>query len=218
MIKNKNHIAGSEWWINSETLSFSSIVRQSKMPDDWARHDSIDFNSIKSLLTPVNKYAFKLYPRPDILKINKNIVTFRQRTHAEIWVEDRGSEVLYALDKCNQRQFYPSTNSFENKECFAATYRFYIPWFVNKDIEVSIQEIKDEITPFCIKEKKLKSIEIERTTPYADTDFIDFKIKNNSNHFLKEGYDIIIKGTAMYDMAVSLTDKEIIDLKEDYGK
>lgn len=216
MIKVKNHIAGSEWWINSEDLSFSSILRQSKIPDHWARYDSKHIRDIRSVLNPVNKYVLSLYPRPKILSIVDNLVTLRQRTHAEIWVEDKGSDVVYAVDKCHQRQFYPSKNDMNAKGCFSATYKFYIPWFINKDVDVIIDTVQDEVTPFYVDKKIFTSRLIGMSTPYADTDFVDFKIKNSGDYFLKEGYGIISKSTAMYDMSVVLTDEEISKLKEDY--
>jgi hypothetical protein len=217
MIKSKNNISGSEWWINSENLPFSSIVRQSKMPDHWARYDSGYMKSITSVLHPINRYAFSLYPRPEILNINNNLVTFRQRTHAEIWVEDKGNNVLYALDKCNQRQFYPSENNLKSDECFSPTYKFYIPWFINKNVEITIDPV-DEETPFYLIQKKINGKVIKHDTAYADTDFVDFKIKNTGRYYLKEKYAIISKNTPMYDMSVVLNDEEIERLKNDYRR
>jgi hypothetical protein len=216
MIKSKNHMSGSDWWLNSENLSFSSIVRQSKIPDHWARYDSEEIRNIKSVLNPVNKYVLSLYPRPEILKINNNLVTFRQRTHAEIWLEHKGIDVLYAVDKCHQRQFYPSKNNIQIDGCFLATYRFYIPWFINKNVEINIDPVQDELTPFYTNKKMFYGNVISMSTPYADTEFVDFKIKNLGQYSLKENYGIIGKSTAMYDMSVYLTDQEIEKLKEDY--
>lgn len=216
MIKTKNHMSGSEWWLNSEDLSFSNIVRQSKMPDHWARYDFEDMQKIKSVLTPVNKYVFNLYPRPEILSISSGLVTFRQRSHAEIWVEDKGNNVLYALDKCHQRQFYPSQNSIMTTGCFFPTYKFYIPWFINKNVQINIDPVENEATPFHINKKIFIEKFLDKTIPYADTEFVDFKIKNFGKYFLKENYGIISKNTAMYDMSVCLTDQEIARLKEDY--
>lgn len=216
MIKSKNYISGSEWWINSGNLSFSNIVRQSKIPDHWARYDSEYIKNVKSVLKPVNKYVFSLYPRPEILNITSNLVTFRQRTHAEIWIEDKGNDVLYALDKCHQRQFYPSENNIDVSGCFSATYRFYVPWFINKNVQISISPVENETTPFYINKKIFIQNFIDIFTPYVDTKFVDFKIKNMGQHSLKENYGIISKNTAMYDMSVYLTDEEILKLKEDY--
>ena len=52
-------------------------------------------------------YVSHMYPKPELVSIEKNIVTLRQKTHAEIWVEPKNKN-LYALDKCHQRHFYPS--------------------------------------------------------------------------------------------------------------
>jgi hypothetical protein len=216
MIKSKNYIQGSDWWLNSENLSFSSILSQSKMPDHWARYISDHSKNINSLLTPVNKYVFSLYPRPKVLKINNGVVTFRQKTHAEIWIEEKNKNVLYALDKCHQRQFYPSTNSIDSQECFIPTYRFYIPWFINKGVEVRIDPVVDEDTPFYVNKKIFIGTQIESSTVYADTEFIDFKIKNTGKYFLKEGYGIISKNTPMYDMSVVLNNEEIERIMYDY--
>lgn len=218
MIKTKNHMAGSEWWLNSENLSFSNIVRQSKIPENLSRYDSEDIRNITSILKPVNRYVLSLYPRPEILNIKDNLVTFRQRTHAEIWIEDKGNDILYAVDKCHQRQFYPSKNKIKTEECFLATYKFYIPWFINKNTDISIDPVKNESTPFYANKKMFPGSLIDISTPYADTEFVDFNIKSYGEYSLKENYGIISKSMAMYDMSVVLTDQEILELRADYGQ
>jgi len=218
MIIKKNNISGSPWWVNSENLSLPEIIIQSGLPNIWSRYNSKEILEIDSILKPVNNYVLNLYPRPEIISIIDNRITFRQRTHAEIWVEEKDDNTLYALDKCHQRQFYPSLNSLENTECFDPTYRFYIPWFINKDIDVSITEVKNEDTPFYINEKNIIAKLIEDTSEYAFSDFIDFKIKNTGQHQLKEKYAIISKNTAMYDMSVNLSDTEIFKIKDYYGQ
>lgn len=217
MIKTKNYISGSEWWINSDSLSFPEILIQSKVPQQWARYNLDDILNIDSILKPVNRYVLNLYPKPKILGIQNNVVTFRQATHAEIWVEEKDNDVLYALDKCHQRQFYPSLNNLESINCFKPTYRFYVPWFINKNVDIKISSVDDEDTPFYIESQHTITKNIEDHTEYVNTAFIDFKIKNSDQYFLKEKYAIIIKGTPMYDMSVILTDEEILKLKDQYG-
>jgi hypothetical protein len=217
MIINKNYIAGSTWWVNSESLSFPEILIQSKIPPNWARYNIYDISNIHSILKPVNRYVLKLYPKPKILKIENNVVTFRQKTHAEIWIEEKNNNVIYALDKCHQRQFYPSLNNIENKDCFKPTYKFYIPWFINKNIEITISPVEDEQTPFYINKKNIISKYVEDNEEYVKTEFVDFKIKN-TNDYLKEKYAIISKNTAMYDMSVILTNEELLKLGEQYEK
>lgn len=218
MIKSKDYIAGSDWWLESAKLPFSKILIESRVPEVWARYNLRHLDKINSVLTPVNKYVLSLYPRPEIISIDNGVVTFRQRTHAEIWIEERSDKTLYALDKCHQRQFYPSVNVIESSQCFVPTYRFYIPWFINKNAEITIQQVNDEDTPFYINRKTFVTKEVDRLTSYVDTEFVDFKIKNTDEFFLKEDYRIINKNTPMYDMSVSLSDQEISILKDDYGQ
>ena len=218
MITKKNNISGSHWWINSENLSLPEILMQSGLPDKWSKHNSKEILKISSILKPVNNYVLNLYPRPEIISIKNNKITFRQRTHAEIWVEERKDGTLYALDKCHQRQFYPSLNNLENKECFDPTYKFYIPWFIDKNVSIQINSVEDESTPFYISEKNIIGKPLPYLSEYAYSEFVDFKIKNTGEYHLKEKYAIISKNTAMYDMSVVLSDEEILQIKDYYGQ
>jgi hypothetical protein len=218
MITKKNNISGSEWWINSENLSLPEILVQSRIQSNWSRFNSKEIIAINSILKPVNNYVLNLYPKPEIININNNVITFRQRTHAEIWVEERHDGTLYALDKCHQRQFYPSLNSLENNECFDPTYRFYIPWFINKNVKIKITGVEDEKTPFYIGEKEIFGMQLQDMEEYAHSEFVDFKIKNTGEYYLKEKYAIISKNTAMYDMSVVLSDEEMSQVKDYYGQ
>jgi len=218
MITKKNNISGSQWWINSENLSLPQILMESGLPDKWSKYNSKEILNIKSILKPINNYVLNLYPKPKIINITNNIITFRQRTHAEIWVEERKDGTLYALDKCHQRQFYPSLNNLENKDCFDPTYRFYIPWFINKNVSIAISRVEDEPTPFYISEKNIIGKPLPHLSDYAYSEFVDFKIKNTGEYYLKEKYAIISKSTAMYDMSVVLSDEEISQIKDYYGQ
>jgi len=218
VITKKNNISGSHWWINSENLSLPEILMQSGIPDKWSKHNSKEILKISSILKPVNNYVLNLYPRPEIISVNSNKITFRQRTHAEIWVEERRDGTLYALDKCHQRQFYPSINNVENKECFDPTYRFYVPWFIDKNVSIEIAKVEDEPTPFYISEKNIIGKPLPYMSDYAYSEFVDFKIKNTGEYHLKEKYAIISKNTAMYDMSVVLSDEEISQIKDYYGQ
>lgn len=218
MIDTRDYISGSRWWVNSGNLSFKEILMHSGLPDDWSRYNLKDILNIDSVIKPVNNYVLNLYPKPEILNISDTLVTFRQRTHAEIWVQETENDAIYALDKCHQRQFYPSLNRMESQECFKPTYRFYIPWFINKNVIVEISPVNNEKTPFYINKKNIISNLVEDNTEFVDTEFVDFQIKNTGEYHLKEKYGIISKNTAMYDMTVSLTKKEIQKIGEQYGK
>ncbi len=216
MIKDiKNNIIGSDFWLNSEELSFSEITSISKVPDRWRRFDIIEDEYSDCLIKPVNRYVSNLYPRPELISLNEDTgdVLLRQKTHAEIWVSPKGDD-LYALDKTWQRQFYPSKNKYIEEDCFIATYRFYVPWFPDADIEVQIQESPE--TPFNVRPQQIKFNKLEGVVVF-DTEFVDFKIKSVGPHIVNSKYGIIDIATPMYDIKFNATKEQIERLVKQYG-
>jgi hypothetical protein len=213
--KTKNYIDGSDFWVDSEGLSFPELEKQSFIPAKWARYDLLEEKYKNLLVKPVNKYVSSLYPKPELVSISGNLVRLRQKTHAEIWVKPREDGSLYALDKCHQRQFYPSHLLIKNDECYEATYRFYVPWFINKNITLSFLNTGTDNSPFSIIENSINFIPPEHEPEYFDTPFVHFNIKKNGNYVKDHRYGIIDIGTPMYDIEfeVSYEDAKIIELE-----
>lgn len=216
MIKDiKNNMVGSDFWLNSEELSFSEITRESRIPDRWRRFDMIDDRYKVLLLKPINTYVSELYPRPEIVFIDKisGRVTLRQKTHAEIWVSP-SEENLYALDKTWQRQFYPSSNKYTKDNCFIATYKFYVPWVIDSDIKATVSSVDN--SPFSVENQEINFNSLDGLT-LVDTNFVDFKIKIEGSHMVNSKYGIIDIGTPMYDFTFILNYKQMERLVAQYG-
>jgi hypothetical protein len=211
----KNGIRGSEFWINSESLSFLELQNSSKLPEHWRVYRYIHDLCKDFGIFPVNKYVLDLYPKPELISVVGSIVTFRQRTHAEIWVEPY-QDSLYALDKCWQRQFYPSSNKMSSTECFDATYRFYMPWIPSSVNDFNIKMVTDEETPFLISEKTISKKEPNIMTHFYETEFIDFMINKIGKHMVDGIYGIIDIGTAMYDLVVEMNEEQIEKIYRQY--
>jgi hypothetical protein len=207
---------GSSWWTECSNLSFEELVIESKVPAKWARFDIISKQVLDDILIPVNGYVLNLYPKPDIVSINGNLVQLRQKTHAEIWVKPEDDNLLYALDKCHQRQFYPSNAKMKDQNCFSPTYKFYMPWVFSEDAELFISAVAGDESPFKIQERQLKNNKVDRKSRYINTDFINFKIKKNNKYMLSEKYGIIDIGAPMYDIFVKLKKEEISRLIKQY--
>lgn len=214
--KVKGNIIGSEWWLNSENLNFPSILIESRVPEKWSRHDKLESKYTNYLLKPVNRYVSNLYPAPEIKNIEGNKIVLRQRTHAEIWVEDHVN-ALYALDKTHQRQFYPSKNQHKFDDCFLATYKFYVPWFINKNCPAFIEPIIDEDTPFVCIKKELNFYYVDPSTEYVDTEFVDFGIKKEGSWMLDGSTGILPRLSAMYDIVVYLNEKDVELIRSQYA-
>jgi hypothetical protein len=211
----KDGIRGSEFWINSAELSFLELQNSSNLLEHWRIYKYIHTLCKDFGIFPVNKYVLDLYPKPELISIVDNTVTFRQRTHAEIWVEPY-EDSLYALDKCWQRQFYPSSNKMSSLECFDPTYRFYIPWVPCSLDKFAIKPVVDEETPFLITGKELKINTPNFITHFYETEFVDFMIKKSGSHMVDNRYGIIDIGTAMYDMVVEMNEEQIEKIHKQY--
>jgi len=216
MIKDiKNNMVGSDFWLNSEELSFSEITRESRIPDRWRRFDMIDDRYKVLLLKPINTYVSELYPRPEIVFIDKisGRVTLRQKTHAEIWVSP-SEENLYALDKTWQRQFYPSSNKYTKDNCFIATYKFYVPWVIDSDIKATVSSVDN--SPFSVENQEINFNSLDGLT-LVDTNFVDFKIKIEGSHMVNSKYGIIDIGSPMFEIVLDVSDSKLLEIKEEYG-
>lgn len=215
--KIKNHIDGSPFWVDSENLLFPDLEQQSFVPPKWARYDLLEPEYKNLLIKPVNRYVSNLYPMPELLSINKNEVTLLQRTHAEIWVEPGQDGSLYALDKCHQRQFYPSPKQIKSDGCFLATYRFYMPWVLGFQTSIKINKVKNIFSPFVIEESLISFTPPTSTDLYVDTPFINFNIKSSGDHMKGYRYGIIDIGSPMFEIAFNVSDPELLKIKEEYS-
>jgi hypothetical protein len=212
-----NGIKGSDFWINSADLDWISLQNASNLMIHWRVYGYIKHLCYNFGIFPVNKYVLDLYPKPELMSIVDNRVTFRQRTHAEIWVQPE-EDGLYALDKCWQRQFYPSPNKMDNDKCFDATYRFYIPWVPISLGSFSIKTVNDEETPFLVNQKEYSLMPPSELTDFYQTDFVDFMIKKDGSHMHDARYGIIEIGTPMYDISVEMNEGQIEKVIQQYGR
>lgn len=213
--KLKDNIIGSEWWLNSQNLSFSEILIESRVPEKWARFDRLEDEFHNFLLKPVNRYVSNLYPRPQLIDINDERVILRQRTHAEIWVQDEGVG-LYALDKTHQRQFYPSENDHNYENCYPARYRFYVPWFIDKDCEANILLVSDEDTPISAVSTKINFKKVDKNSEHVNTNFVDCGIKKEGSWMLDGTHGILPISSAIYDMVIYLNTEELKMMRHQY--
>jgi hypothetical protein len=211
LIFENNTRLGSKYWINSEEKKFSELVKDSKMIEEFSDSSILKKKYKDKIIVPVNPYVEYFYPKPKLIKTETGII-LRQKTHAEIWVEYRGNN-LYMLDKCWQRQFYPSKNihdSLNNQPL----YRFYVPWTIESE---GIFEIKSTSPTFNIYTKSITFFKRNFDNNLIDTPFIDFSIKKQGKHMKTEKYGIVDIGTEIYDIVINNINiaERIV---EEYGK
>lgn len=215
MIVNNGYIRGSEFWANSGEMSFKEIQSFSRVPERWAKFNYIEKEYYELPVKPVNRYVSNLYPRPELVSMDNGLVRLRQKTHAEIWVSPKENDGLYALDKTWQRQFYPSSTTFDSDQCFKATYRFYIPWFIDLDIEARIENVVGNEV-FVLEDRDISFSIKDLSKDDSDVQFVNFKIKTSGPHMKTSAYGIIDIATPMYDIVFKVSEEEVEKIARQY--
>lgn len=211
----------STFWLTSADMPFAEIVNQSNCRRQYVEYQHILSNDkIKnSIIKPINDYAYHLYPAPQIQKYEDGFLYLRQRTHAEIWIKKNYNEGFYFLDRPYIRQFYPCSDTMKSEGCFLTTYKAYCPWFIDLDREFEILQVTDEDTPFLIKPLKLNKIDTNKTI--LEPHFVPFLFKKTGEHMINKDYGKISIGTPIYDIKISITEREynlFIDFYSEYNK
>jgi hypothetical protein len=189
-------------WQNSKTESFLDINKKSNIKDEWLVYSRIKDSSFKdSILKPINLYVKMLYPAPILISDLGSSIILQQRTHAEIFLLQKPDE-FYNVDRPHMRQYYLSDQKLlNNKECFPETFRFYLPWVIDADIDVSI--LQPENSPFLIQEGSLSFRGIDQTTEYIDPPMIYFNFKSIGDHMVEKDFAKIKRLSPICNIEIS---------------
>jgi hypothetical protein len=203
-------------WYESYDPNFIDINRRSLVPEKWLSYQNINHNKFaNSILKPINRYVEVLYPPPQIVSIIGNQVTLRQKTHAGIFLLNESGN-FYNVDRPHMRQYYQTRIEHETtSDCFDQAYVFYIPWAIDADIEVSIEQPGVE-SPFEIKKSMAGYKRIDEFTRYIEPNFVAFKFKKVGPHMTNQDFGKIKPGSPMFDMTFSLSDILIERMREFY--
>jgi hypothetical protein len=192
-------------WYNTYDPNFIDICAKSKVPEKWVSYDRVLSSKYKdSIIKPVNSYAENLYPFPELINITKDTITLRQHNHAEILlIEEAGK--LKALDRPWIRQFYQSSHNHEpSTGCFDDAFVFYVPWFIDEDVDVAFCSSPE--SPIMIYSKKHSCIDVPSNTKFVDPVMVPFRFKRFGAHMESETVGKIKKKTPIFDMTVKADD------------
>jgi len=218
-MKNKSVIEDSGFnytiWHDSIDPNFIELCFKSRLPAKWISYDKVRNGKYKnSLIKPINAYVENLYPRPKLISIEGNTVTLRQGNHAEIYLQTR-KEGLYNVDRPWMRQYY-KTKPFDiiPDGCFSDSFKFYVPWFIDENIKVSIKQAEN--SPFFIYEKDFNSKKIVDYVPFVEPEFVSFHFKNSGSHIVYDGFGKIKKQSPMFDMVFEADGIMVNEIREFY--
>ena len=206
-------------WNKTFDPIFSDICKKSRLPEKWISYKYISLDLYgNSIIKPINRYVEKLYPMPELISINNNIIILRQYNHAEIFLLKKNTGVFYNVDRPWMRQYYNTKqNGILTKECFDATFKFYVPWFIDEDVTIQYKNPTTE-SPFLIYEEEVKHEKIDLFPNYLEPDFVRFSFKKVGSHMINDKFGKIPKKSAMFDMVFEADDIIVERVRKFYEK
>ena len=158
-------------------------------------------------LKPINKYAEQLYPKPTLIEVNGNVVRLRQSTHAEIFLIRKEDGSFYNVDRPWIRQYYQSLENLKTPEnCFENIYKFYTPWIIDEDLDVSFESPGID-TPFHIFKTSAKFFKIPENIDFLEPLFVPFSFRSSGSHMdIDEKFGKVKRLSPMYDMVFTASD------------
>ena len=202
-------------WYKTYDPNFIDICSKSRVPYKWVNYERVLSGPYgESIIKPINKYVEALYPKPDLISLENGLATIRQKTHAEIYLLNNGN-VFKNLDRPHIRQYYNTKQSFAtNHNCFSGFYKFYIPWFIDANIDVKIVQSPD--SPFEILEGNHTFHKVDSVTKFVDPGFVLFAFKKEGDHIIKDGFGKIKIASPMFDIVFSVDKKIEQELRKLY--
>lgn len=206
-------------WYETKDPSFVEISKQSKIPKRWLNYSVILQGKNKdSIIKPINRYVERLVPPPSLVSIENGIVRLRQGNHAEFFLLEHEDGSFYNIDRPWIRQYYNTDESLYSvpPNCFDGTFKFYIPWFIDSNVDVSIEQSED--SPFTIYPSVVKFTKILENIEAIEPYFVPFHFKREGSHMVTDNFGKIPRQSAMFDMVFPATDIMIKEIKDFYEK
>jgi hypothetical protein len=214
----------SSAWNEMSSMSFEEIMRYSNMFTKWSLWEEVNKEYGNSILKPINMYVHHFGIKPEIKKISENKITLIYKNYSDILIQivdppmgEKGifkpnpiRTLFYATDKCWQRQFYPSLNTYNiNTESFMSdrVFKFYIPWVLDIDVDYKIKQTENGNSVSIIEntDKFVKNI----NKPINEANYVDFYFTNFKDNMVTQTCGVIERGSNLYEIEVELTKEDM---------
>lgn len=220
-------------WFETFDPSFVEINIRSQVNPKWLMFKRVyEGKYANSILKPVHRYAEWLYPYPELISIDGNTVRLRQTNMADFFLlEDAVKEKITPedyekpdeyyfkhLDRPHVRQYYQSANEHElPKDCFPGLFKLYMPWIVDANVTISIEQPDNVESPVFIYGHNLEVTEIPGETEVIEPHMIPFHFKKVGSHMVDDKYGKLLRGSPMYDIVFDANDIIVSRIKEFYA-
>lgn len=207
-------------WYKVLDPDFIDISYKSRASARWLSYQAVLSSKYgNSIIKPLNWYAANIIAPPRLISINGNLVTLRQHTHADIYLLQKKfphEEEFYNVDRPWIRQYYQTHFSSEIPDtCFPYIYRFYTPWFIDADVEITYRQ-PDAGSAFHIYQVKDFWFAPAKTDKHVKPHFVPFSFKKIGPHMEDADFGVIKMPEPMYDIVFEANDIIIEQIKEFY--
>lgn len=206
-------------WYETNDPNFNYLCQQSGVPAHWTSYQVILNGPNKdSIIKPINLYAQKLIPPPKLISIDNNTVRLRQGNHAEFFLLEKDNGEFYNVDRPWIRQYYNTEDQvpYIPDDCFPGTFKLYMPWFIDENVSISIEQVED--SPITIYPKTFNYYKVPKHVNNVEPQFIAFHFKKRGSHMSSNSFGKIKRQSPMFDMVFPATDIMINRIREFYEK
>ena len=206
-------------WYTTKDPIFVDISKKSRVPEKWLAYDKIRSGQYsESIIKPINPYVEALVPPPSLVSIEGNTVRLRQGNHAEFFLLLEPSGNLRHIDRPWMRQYYNTELTPEiPKDCFPYTFKFYVPWHVDADVNVSYVN-PTAYSPFYVYPETVKHNIINDEEIYVEPDFVAFNFRSAGPHMEDKGFAKIKRQNPMFDILFEADDIMLERVRNFYEK
>lgn len=204
-------------WYKSLDPNFLDICLKSRATSNWISYQRVLNGKFgNDILKPINNYASVLIPPPRLVSIVDNTVTLRYYTFADIYLQFRDGE-LYNVDRPWIRQYYmTATDLPAEADADSKTYKFYTPWFLDANIEVSYSGV--EGSAFQVHSIVDRWYPVPKYVEFAHPHFVPFNFRVVGDHMRDSSYGVIDQPHPMFDVTFTGDDIILSKIEEFYAK
>lgn len=204
-----------EIWYETYDPDYVEININSRVPYEWMAQDQIPEKYSRTILKPISQYTEYMCPPPDLVSIEGNTIRLRQRTYAEIMLNNVSGE-FSTIEKLWLRQYYKSNSgAVDTDACFEDGFVYFSPWMIDSDTDALIEGIPG--SPFEINTRKVSFKKINKDAEFISPVAINFAFKRSGQHMKEENsWGIIRKATPIYDIVFQANDIIVERIKDFY--
>jgi hypothetical protein len=205
-------------WYNTPDPNFIELCKKSRVAGSWMSYQKVLSGTYGNApIKPISNYVAKIGHEPSLVSINGNTVRLRFHLYADMFLLKEEGKDLYHIDRTWVRQYYLTNHKMPPRDdCFEETFKFYVPWAIDDNVEVSYLS-PDTETPFVIEETKDFWYKVPNNIEEVSPHFVSFMFKKVGKHMEDDELGIPRRGDAMFDMEARVSDIMVERIKEYYG-